>query len=70
MKTKLTSRQRILSEILSAESFLGLNLTAFMLLVLATCFSASVADTSEWRQLFNGWDQTGSKHVGPGSHYE
>ena len=27
------------------------------------------ADTSHWRQLFNGKDLTGWKHVGPGSQY-
>ena len=27
------------------------------------------ADNSEWKQLFNGKDLTGWKHVGPGSQY-
>jgi hypothetical protein len=31
--------------------------------------SAGVADTTQWRQLFNGKDLTGWKQVGPGSHY-
>jgi hypothetical protein len=31
--------------------------------------SLQKTDTSQWRQLFNGKDLTGWKHVGPGSHY-
>jgi hypothetical protein len=45
------------------------SLTAFVLFVFTTTLSGSVADTSQWRQLFNGKDLTGWKQVGPGSHY-
>ena len=31
--------------------------------------SLQKADTNQWRQLFNGKDLTGWKHVGPGSQY-
>jgi hypothetical protein len=43
--------------------------TAFILFVFTSSMSGSVADTSQWRQLFNGKDLTGWKQVGPGSHY-
>lgn len=41
---------------------------AFVLLLTAVV-SATAQDSKEWRQLFNGKDLTGWKHVGPGSQY-
>ncbi|MGD0582254.1 MAG: DUF1080 domain-containing protein [Bacteroidales bacterium] len=41
---------------------------AFILLLTAVV-SATAQDSKEWRQLFNGKDLTGWKHVGPGSQY-
>lgn len=49
-------------------------LRALMLLIITSCFvisasaqnSAVKADKDGWRQLFNGKDLTGWKHVGPG----
>ena len=39
----------------------------FALLLLALCIpAASYAQTAEWKQLFDGKDLTGWKHVGPG----
>jgi hypothetical protein len=43
-------------------------LVAFLLLV-SSVISANAQDSKEWRQLFNGKDLTGWKHVGPGSQY-
>ena len=48
---------------------LKLSFTVSLFLFLANCVSASVADTTQWRQLFNGKDLTGWKQAGPGSHY-
>src|SRR5438270_4760983 len=40
----------------------------FVLLLIAVAVpSATFAQTDEWKQLFNGKDLTGWKHVGPGS---
>jgi hypothetical protein len=47
----------------------GILAGAFVMLVLFAGTSAFAQDTKEWRQLFNGKDLTGWKHVGPGSHY-
>jgi hypothetical protein len=41
----------------------------FLVLFMTKSISAAVADTSQWRQLFNGKDLTGWKQAGPGSHY-
>jgi hypothetical protein len=51
------------------HSILKLSFTVCLFLFLANLVSASVADTTQWRQLFNGKDLTGWKQVGPGSHY-
>ncbi|HUX55891.1 MAG TPA: hypothetical protein VMV77_02880 [Bacteroidales bacterium] len=67
MRKNLTNRKRINSSIISVKSFLVLNLTACLLFVLSASISASDADTTEWRQLFNGKDLTGWKQVGPGT---
>lgn len=38
--------------------------------VLITCLPLAIpAHADDWRQLFNGKDLTGWKHVGPGSHF-
>ena len=44
-------------------------MTMCLLLFLTKSASAAVADSTQWRQLFNGKDLTGWKQVGPGSHY-
>lgn len=53
----------------SEKSVLSVCLAVCFLLFLPCELSASVDDTSGWKQLFNGRDLTGWKHVGPGSHY-
>lgn len=69
MKTKLANMQLIPEGVVSAKTFLPINLTICLLFILTTSLSAAVADTTQWRQLFNGKDLTGWKHVGPGSQY-
>jgi hypothetical protein len=49
--------------------FLLAGITVLMLSFFTTISYGSVADTSQWRQLFNGKDLTGWKHVGPGERY-
>jgi hypothetical protein len=51
------------------RSFLMFGFSVCLFLLLANSISAGVADTTKWRQLFNGKDITGWKQVGPGSHY-
>lgn len=53
----------------SAEFIYKFSIIAGFLFFLTIGISASVADSSHWRQLFNGKDLTGWKQVGPGSHY-
>jgi hypothetical protein len=67
MKKNSTTTHRIPSGFISGKIFLLLNLIACMLFLVITNISASEADTTEWRQLFNGKDLTGWKHAGPGS---
>ena len=69
MKRQVSNREQIPNGIFPAKSFLPACFTAFMLLIFTSGILASVADTSGWRQLFNGKDLTGWKHVGPGSQY-
>lgn len=44
-------------------------LFAFVLLIFLAGKSVNAQDSKEWRQLFNGKDLTGWKHVGPGDQY-
>jgi len=44
-------------------------ITALVLFVLVSGSSLRAQDSKEWRQLFNGKDLTGWKHVGPGEQY-
>lgn len=69
METKLNKCQDDYSGKTSAKSLLISGLILFMFLILTQSISASVADTSQWRHLFNGKDLTGWKQVGPGTHY-
>ena len=47
----------------------GLVTSAFALMLLAFSLNTSAQKGKEWRQLFNGKDLTGWKHVGPGEQY-
>jgi hypothetical protein len=53
-----------ISLVVAGKSFMILVISASMMLIMITCRDAG---QSEWRQLFNGKDLTGWKHVGPGS---
>jgi hypothetical protein len=54
--------EKNISQIVAGKAFLTLTIAACMSLLMISCQSAR-----EWRQLFNGKDLTGWKHVGPGS---
>jgi len=67
MKTNLINRQRIPAGQYPVRIFLILGLTILVLTGSIACNSAGGQDKGQWRQLFNGKDLTGWKHVGPGS---
>lgn len=69
MGKKLFCRQGTKSGKTSAGSFLTCGIAVILMFVLTKSISAGVADTTQWRQLFNRKDMTGWKQVGPGSHY-
>jgi hypothetical protein len=69
MEQKLIERQRKPFVTMTAKNFLLFSLIVCMLFLMTKSLSAGVADTTQWRQLFNGKDLTGWKQVGPGSHY-
>jgi hypothetical protein len=54
---------------ISAKSFLKISLAIGLFFLLVNSLSASPADSTQWRHLFNGKDLTGWKQAGPGSHY-
>jgi hypothetical protein len=51
------------------KNSLKIMLAGCMLLLITNNLSAAGADSTKWRQLFNGKDLTGWKQAGPGSHY-
>jgi hypothetical protein len=69
MEKKLVDRQKRPFVTVSAKFFLMFSMTVCLLFLLTKNLSAGVADTTQWRQLFNGKDLTGWKQAGPGSHY-
>jgi hypothetical protein len=69
MGKKIIGRQKSPAGFISARFFITFGLTVCLLFVLTKSISASAADTTQWRHLFNGKDLTGWKQVGPGSHY-
>jgi hypothetical protein len=69
MEKKLNENQRTPSGIISAKPILMISMIVCILFVLTKTISAGVADTTQWKQLFNGKDLTGWKQAGPGSHY-
>ena len=50
-------------------SFTPKGFAAFALVFLFACTAANAQDKDGWRQLFNGKDLNGWKHVGPGTRY-
>jgi hypothetical protein len=69
MEQKLIDRQRKPFVTMTVKNVLLFSLIVCMLFLMTKSLSAGVADTTQWRQLFNGKDLTGWKQVGPGSHY-
>jgi hypothetical protein len=69
MEKQLNERQVACSGNKRTHSLMTIGMAMFLLLFLTKSISAAVADTSQWRQLFNGKDLTGWKQAGPGSHY-
>ena len=69
MKKIVSKMQKVLFGFISHKIFLPVCFTGSLVFALNTGASASVADTSAWRQLFDGKDLKGWKHVGPGSQY-
>jgi hypothetical protein len=68
METNSTERQRTTARIISGR-ILSFSLIVCLLFLMTKTLSAGVADSTKWRQLFNGKDLTGWKQAGPGSHY-
>ena len=68
MKKNLNFRESILKRIDKIKPFLFMLLAAFLLFI-TSGMTISSQDTGGWRQLFNGKDLTGWKHVGPGDQY-
>jgi hypothetical protein len=68
MKQNLNLWLEINRRIFSAKSVMSV-LTACMILILSSGTISNAQDKIGWRQLFNGKDLTGWKHVGPGSQY-
>jgi Domain of Unknown Function (DUF1080) len=69
MEQKLIDRQKRPFVIVSAKSLFIFSMIVCLLFLMTKNLSAGVADTTQWRQLFNGKDLTGWKQAGPGSHY-
>jgi len=69
MEQNLIDRLRKPILTVTAKNFVLFSLIVCMLFLMTKSLSAGVADTTQWRQLFNGKDLTGWKQVGPGSHY-
>jgi len=65
MKERKNLMGGILYRMLQMKSLFAI-ISVIFLSLFATASSASVTDTSGWRQLFNGKDLSGWKHAGPG----
>jgi hypothetical protein len=69
MKINAPSYRSLLIRFISGNSYLSFIFIISISFFILTDISASVADTSGRRQLFNGKDLTGWKHAGPGEQY-
>ncbi len=58
-----------LNGILPASGRINIALIVMVLLILVSGTTATSQDKGGWRELFNGKDLTGWKHVGPGEQY-
>jgi hypothetical protein len=68
MEKKLNRSQSTGSVITATSIILKFGMIVLLLFMIKSV-SAGVADTTQWRHLFNGKDLTGWKQVGPGTHY-
>jgi len=66
MKKSEPTLQKCISRLFSGKVFFVQIFCAVLLFVITSDLSAGIADTTGWRQLFNGKDLTGWKHAGPG----
>lgn len=69
MKTNLNFRESILERFSPIKPLLSLFLGALILFLMTSGMTLSSQDSGGWRQLFNGKDLAGWKHVGPGDQY-
>lgn len=58
-----------LKALVPATERINIVLIAIVLFILTSGTKATSEDKDDWRQLFNGKDLTGWKHVGPGEQY-
>jgi hypothetical protein len=68
MEKNSTERQKTATRIISGR-ILTFSLIVCLLFLMTKTLSAGVADSTQWRHLFNGKDLTGWKQAGPGSHF-
>jgi hypothetical protein len=68
MEKQTNKIQSYWSGIIRAKSVL-MACMIIILFCMSRSITAGVADTTQWRHLFNGKDLTGWKQVGPGTHY-
>ena len=66
MKKSEPTLQKCILRLFSAKVFFVQILCTVLLFAITSDLSAGIADTTGWRQLFNGKDLTGWKHAGPG----
>lgn len=69
MKTNESKNESRLSTKTEDKNLRSFAFTISMLFLLLICNSVSGQDEKGWKQLFNGKDLTGWKHVGPGEQY-
>ena len=69
MKKITNFYESFLKRIYSCRTFSSLLLATLALFLMTSGLTIRSQDSSGWRQLFNGKDLTGWKHVGPGEQY-
>ena len=69
MKKITNFYESFLKRIYSCRTFSSLLLATLALFLMTSGMTLRSQDSSGWRQLFNGKDLTGWKHVGPGEQY-
>lgn len=69
MKKITNFSESFLKRIYSCRTFSSLLLATLVLFLMTSGMTLRSQDSSGWRQLFNGKDLNGWKHVGPGEQY-